>query len=78
MDVRAYVPPPTLPTANLLYGEIAYVTDKVWGRAAGAGEAPSTTRTAAGVALGQHARAHGPCMRHDVARCGSRARCGHK
>lgn len=29
MDVRSYVPPPTLPAANLLYGEIAYVTDKV-------------------------------------------------
>ncbi|KIZ00939.1 vesicle-fusing ATPase [Monoraphidium neglectum] len=27
-DVRAYAPPPSVPTANLLYGEIAYVTDK--------------------------------------------------
>lgn len=28
-DVRPYYPPPTLPAANLLYGEVAYVTDKV-------------------------------------------------
>jgi hypothetical protein len=37
-DVRAYAPPPSVPTANLLYGEIAYVTDKArvgWERARG-------------------------------------------
>jgi hypothetical protein len=27
--VLPYNPAPTLPTANLLYGEVAYVTDKV-------------------------------------------------
>ena len=29
IDVRAYAPPAGLPAANLLDGEIAYVTDKV-------------------------------------------------
>jgi len=40
-DVRTYLPPPALPTANLLYGEIAYVTDKVggWLRSAAAAAA---------------------------------------
>ncbi|KAI8476967.1 MAG: N-ethylmaleimide sensitive fusion protein [Monoraphidium minutum] len=31
-DVRAYAPPAALPVANLLYAEVAYVTDKVMQR----------------------------------------------
>ncbi|GBF97910.1 vesicle-fusing ATPase-like, partial [Raphidocelis subcapitata] len=37
-DARPYVPPPSLPAANLMYGEVAYVTDKVAQRELAAGD----------------------------------------
>ena len=37
-DVRAFAPPPSLPAASLLYGEIAYVTDKAAQRELAAGD----------------------------------------